>query len=61
MGTNAAVLNVRVTVLYDSANPTSAMIDRPVMNWIPWAPTFAVGLFLILVAIKAWLCPPQAT
>lgn len=55
MGTNAAVLNVRVTVLYDPVNPSSAMIDRPVMNWIPWAPTFAMGLFLILVAIKAWL------
>ena len=55
MGTNAAVLNVRVTVLYDPANPSSAMIDRPVWNWIPWAPTFAVGLFLVLVAIKAWL------
>ena len=67
MGTNAAVLNVRVTVLYDPANPSSAMIDRPVWNWIPWAPAFAVGLFLMLVAIKAWLAsasklgPPQGT
>jgi hypothetical protein len=59
MGTNAEVLNVRVTVLYDPANPCSAMIDRPVWNWIPWAPTFAVGLFLVLVAIKAWLRSPQ--
>ena len=59
MGTNAAVLNVRVTVLYDPANPSSAMIDRPVMNWVPWAPTFAVGLFLALVAIGIWLRPPQ--
>ncbi len=55
MGTNAAVLNVRVTVLYDPVNPSSAIIDRPVWNWIPWAPTFAVGLFLVLVAIRAWL------
>ncbi len=61
MGANAAVLNVRVTVLYDPVNPSSAMIDRPVMNWIPWAPTFAVGLFLVLVAIKAWLSPPQSS
>ena len=60
VGTNAAVLNVRVTVLYDPANPSLAMIDRPVMNWIPWAPTFAVGLFLVLVAIKAWLFPPES-
>ena len=55
MGTNAAVLNVRVTVLYDPANPPLAMIDRPVYNWIPWGPTFAIGLFLVLVAIKGAL------
>lgn len=60
MGTNAAVLNVRVTVLYDPANPSVAMIDRPVWNWIPWAPTFAVGLFLLLVAIKGWLFPCES-
>jgi uncharacterized protein DUF3592 len=67
MGTNAAVLNVRVTVLYDPANPSVAMIDRPMWNWIPWAPTFAMGLFLVLVAINGWpasasrLLPPQDT
>lgn len=55
MGTSAEVLNVRVTVLYDPANPTLAMIDRPVYNWIPWGPTFAVGLFLVIVAIKGAL------
>ena len=55
MGTDAEVLNVRVIVLYDPANPALAMIDRPVYNWIPWAPTFAVGLFLVLVAIKGGL------
>jgi hypothetical protein len=44
-----------VTVLYDPANPTLAMIDRPVYNWIPWGPTFAVGLFLVIVAIKGAL------
>jgi hypothetical protein len=30
------------------------MIDRPVWNWIPWAPTFAVGLFLALVGLKGF-------
>ena len=56
MGRSSAVTwKAPVTVLYDPANPSSAMIDRPVWNWIPWAPTFAVGLFLVLVAIKAWL------
>jgi hypothetical protein len=44
--------NVPVIVLYDPANPTQAMIDRPVWNWIPWAPTFAVGFFLLLGAIN---------
>jgi hypothetical protein len=36
-------------VLYDPVHPTSAMIDRQVMNWIPWGPTIGVGAFLILV------------
>jgi hypothetical protein len=44
-----------VIVLYDPANPAEAMIDRPVWNWVPWAPIFAVGLFLVLVAIKGAL------
>jgi Protein of unknown function (DUF3592) len=55
MGSKAEVRNVPVTVLYDPADPSVAMIDRPVMNWIPGAPTFGVGLFLVLVAIKGWL------
>jgi hypothetical protein len=25
------------------------MIDRPLRNWIPWAPTFVIGSFLLLV------------
>jgi hypothetical protein len=44
-----------VIVLYDPANPSLAMIDRPVWNWLPWAPIFALGLFLVLVAIKCAL------
>ena len=46
--------NIPVTVLYDPANPTIAMIDRPTWNWLPWAPVFALGLFLVLVAIKGF-------
>ncbi len=55
MGSNStgAIYNP-VTVLYDPANPTVAMIDRPVWNWIPWAPTFVVGLFLVLVGLKGF-------
>jgi hypothetical protein len=49
------VKNVRVTVLYDPENPSLAMIDQPVWNWIPWAPTSGVGLILLLVGTKGWL------
>lgn len=51
----AGDLHDRVTVLYDPARPSDAMIDRPVWNWLPWAPIGAVGVFLTLVAIKGWL------
>jgi len=53
LGTNiAGSKDVPVTVLYDPANPTIAIIDRPVWNWIPWAPIAALGLFLFLVSIR---------
>jgi hypothetical protein len=55
MGTSVAVKNVRVTVLYDPGKPSLAMIDRPVWNWIPWAPTLGVGLFLLFVGIRGWM------
>jgi hypothetical protein len=48
----AGTAKVSVIVLYDPVNPSVAMIDRPVWNWIPWAPTFAVGVFLVLVAVR---------
>jgi hypothetical protein len=44
--------NVPVVVLYDPANPSLAMIDRPFWNWIPWAPNFTVGFLLVLSAIN---------
>ena len=52
--------NQAVTVLYDPRNPSLAMIDRPVWNWIPWAPVFGLGLFLALVAIRAWAASQRA-
>lgn len=58
MGSKAPVMNVRVVVLYDLANPSVAMIDRPVWNWIPWAPTMGMGLFLVFVSIKGLLGSP---
>jgi hypothetical protein len=52
IGTNAASeRNTRVPILYKPSDPSVAMIDRAVMNWIPWAPIFAVGSFLTLVSI----------
>jgi hypothetical protein len=41
-----------VAVLYDPANVSLAMIDRPFWNWIPWAPALAMGAFLALVSLK---------
>ncbi|HEY6265717.1 MAG TPA: DUF3592 domain-containing protein [Candidatus Acidoferrum sp.] len=39
LGSNSAgALSNPVIVLYDPANPSLAMIDRPVWNWLPWAP-----------------------
>jgi hypothetical protein len=46
--------NDPVIVLYDPANPSVAMIDRPAWNWLPWAPILVLGLFLVLVAIKGF-------
>lgn len=55
MGTSVVVKNIRVMVLYDPEKPSLAMIDRPVWNWIPWAPTLGVGLFLLLVGMRGWM------
>ena len=53
MGSSSTgTLYTSVIVLYDPANPADAMIDRPVWNWMPWAPTFAVGLLLFLGSIR---------
>jgi len=49
---SAGELNKTVTVLYQPGDPSAAMIDRPVWNWLPWAPMFALGLFLTLVGMK---------
>jgi hypothetical protein len=55
LGTSiAGSKNVPVIVLFDPADPSVAMIDRPVWNWLPWAPIFALGLFLVLAAINGF-------
>jgi hypothetical protein len=48
----AGPINVPVTVLCDATNPSLAMIDRPIWNWLPWSPILAVGLFLLLVGFS---------
>jgi hypothetical protein len=54
----AGPLNANVMVLYDPANPKVAMIDRPMMNWIPWLPVLGVGAFLILAGMAGLLRSP---
>ena len=43
-----------VPVIYNSANPSIAMVNRPVWNWIPFS-IFIAGLLLVLVSIKNWI------
>jgi len=52
MGSNSAAgLNSQITVLYDPANPDHAIIERPILNWMPWGPMLAMGIFLLLVSL----------
>lgn len=55
VGFSSQIPNPPITVLYDPANPSSAMIDRPFMNWIPWAPIMLVGLLLLFSSLATWL------
>lgn len=36
-----------VPIIFDHDHPETAIIDRPVLNWIPWAPMLLMG-FLFL-------------
>jgi hypothetical protein len=49
IGSASGGLNDVVPVLFSAERPSMAMIERPFWNWIPWAPTFIVGAFLLLV------------
>jgi hypothetical protein len=44
-----------VPVLFDTADVSTAMLDRGFWNWLPWAPCLAVGALLALVALKGLL------
>jgi hypothetical protein len=52
--------NQIVSIRYDASHPSLGMIDRPLMNWIPWAPVSMLGAFLILVGIKGLLSSKPA-
>jgi len=47
-----AGLGWSVPVIYDPADPSVAMMDRGLWNWLPWAPFFAIGLVVGLASLK---------
>ena len=51
-GRRSEFKDASVPVLYLPARPSTAMIDRPLWNWIPWAPIAAVGLLLLFAALR---------
>ena len=57
----AGALNESVPVVYRRTNPSVAMIDRRVGNWLPWAPILSLGLFLSLDAMRAYLVRRRST
>jgi hypothetical protein len=54
-GTSTARTLAFMPVVYRAADPSVAMIDRRVGNWLPWAPILALGLFLSLDAVRAYV------
>jgi uncharacterized protein DUF3592 len=45
-------LGSSVPVIYDPLDPSIAMLDRGLSNWLPWAPFFAIGLVVGLASLK---------
>ena len=43
-----------VAVLYDSDVQQRAIIDRPLLNWLPWGAFSIAGAFLVMAAISGW-------
>jgi len=41
-----------VPIIYSAENPSVAIVDRPIVNWLSWAPIFVIGLLLVLWSIK---------
>lgn len=51
----AATVGSPVRVIYDPSHPLTAIMDRGYWNYLPWAPCAAIGLLLVLVALKGLL------
>lgn len=49
---SGVALGSSVPVIYDPSDPSVAMLDRGLANWLPWAPCFGIGLVLALAAIR---------
>ena len=49
-----------VTVIYNATEPTVAMVDRPIWNWMP-SLVFLMGLLLLLASIKNYYKYSRAT
>lgn len=50
-----------VPIIYDSARPDVAMIDRPAWNWFPWGGIAAVGALLIVSAAVGLVRRPRSS
>jgi hypothetical protein len=48
-------IGTKVQVIYDPSEPEIAMADRGYLNFLPWGPCAAIGVFLLLVALKGLL------
>ena len=48
-------VGTKVSVIFDPSDPDIAMMDRGYLNYLPWAPCAAIGLFLLVVATKGFL------
>ena len=52
---SSAGIGWTVPVLYDPANPSIAMMDRGLSNWLPWGMAFVIGLPVALAGLKGLL------
>jgi hypothetical protein len=51
----ASGLQQDVAILYDAKNPTNAMLDRGLWNWLPWATCYALAGNLLVISARSRL------